>query len=343
MMHTTSTVAATLMNDTQNITLDRGWLITLRDMGIDPEDVLLRARLPLELLHRENSRLTVAEFFGLIDATDRVVNDPLLALRFGQAASPELFSPPIFAALCSPTLVVAVKRIATHKRLVAPISLTVEETGDGLLISWAWDDPTITSPRLLIGADLVFITQLARIATREPIKPHRVTSPVELLPSDAYADFFGVAPTIGLQQSITFTITDAYRPFLTASDDLWASFEPELKRRTSKLDARMTMIDKTSSILLECLPSGETALEQTAHRLGVSPRTLQRRLNEEGTTFRQLVKTTRQRLAQHYLTNTSLPYQEIAFLLGFDEPSSFFRAFHDWFGKTPDTARNGPR
>lgn len=342
MMHKTSTVAATLMNETQNITLDRGWLVTLRDLGIDPEDVLLRAQLPLEVLHRETSRLSIAEFFGLIDAADRVADDPLLALRFGQAASPELFSPPIFAALCSPTLVAAVKRIATHKRLVAPINLTVQETGDGLVINWAWDDPTITSPRLLVGADLVFITQLARIATREPIKPHRVTSPVELAPADAFADFFGVTPTIG-PQSITFTTTDAYRPFLTASDDLWASFEPELKRRTSKLDAQMTMIDKTNSILLECLPSGEAALEQTAHRLGVSPRTLQRRLNEEGATFRQLVKATRQRLAQHYLMNTSLPYQEIAFLLGFDEPSSFFRAFHAWSGKTPDAARNGAR
>ncbi len=331
------------MENTRDITLDRGWLVTLQDLGINATDVLLRAGLPLEVAHRESSRLTVTEFFALLNAAEHVADDPLLPLRFAQTASPETFSAPIFAALCSSTLAVALQRIATHKRLVAPVNLTVQEEPEGLVATWMWDDPTIRSPRQLVAMDLVFVTQLARIATREPIQPLRVSTPVELEPVEAYADFFGVAPVLGPQQSITFAASDAHRPFLTASNELWASFEPELKRKTNKLEAQRTMADRARSMLLECLPSGEATLQQTAHRLGVSPRTLQRRLNDEGVTFRQLVKATRHRLARHYLTNTLLSYREISFLLGFDEPSSFFRAFHDWSGQTPDSFRNAAR
>lgn len=331
------------MDDARDITLDRGSLITLRDLGIDPHDVLLRAGLPLEILHQETSRLTVGEYFALLEAGEELANDPLLPLRFAQAASPETFAPPIFAALCSSTLAVAIQRIATHKRLMAPIHVTAQETRDGLVVSWAWDDPTIRSPRLHLAMELVFIIHLARIATREPITPLRVTCPIELQPTIAYSDFFGVAPVVDPELSVTFSATDAHRPFLTASETLWASFEPELQRRTSKLDAQKSMADRTGSMLLECLPSGEATLQQTARRLGVSARTLQRRLTDEGVTFRHIVQTTRERLARHYLSNTALPHREISFLLGFDEPSSFFRAFHEWSGTTPESFRTTTR
>jgi AraC-like DNA-binding protein len=79
---------------------------------------------------------------------------------------------------------------------------------------------------------------------------------------------------------------------------------------------------------------------QDSARILVTP---QRRLTEEGATFRTVVQTTRERLARHYLSNTTLPHREISFLLGYDEPSSFFRAFHDWSGQTPETFRVAAR
>lgn len=327
------------MDDARDITLDRGWLIMLRDVGISAEDALRRTGLPMAILHQETSRLTVAEYFALAEAVDGLTGDPLLALKIGQAVTPEAFAPPVFAALCSSTLVSASARLAKHKRLMAPVAMTSDETADGLVVRWTWDDPTVQAPRFLMALDLAFLIQLARIATRERVEPLQVSCPVELEPSDAYLDFLGIRPTLGEAMSVTFSHADAHRPFLTASDALWTSFEPELQRRTSKLEIEQTMTDRTGSILLECLPSGEATLQQTARRLGVSARTLQRRLTDEGTTFRSIVQTTREKLARHYLANTTLPYREISFLLGFDEPSSFFRAFHDWSGQTPETFR----
>ena len=158
-------------------------------------------------------------------------------------------------------------------------------------------------------------------------------------PAEAYRAFFGVAPVVAPALSLSFSAEDAHQPFLTASEALWQTFEPELRRRVSKLEAQALMSVRTSSMLLECLPGGEATLQGTARRLGVSGRTLQRRLAEEGLSFRQVVQATRERLARHYLVNTHLSYGEVAFLIGFDEPSSFFRAFREWTGTTPESVR----
>lgn len=327
------------MTEPRDITLDRGWIIMVRDIGIDPRDALLRARLSTDLLNEESSRLTVSEHFRLLAAVEDLAQDPMLPFRLAGAASPESFSPPIFAALCSSTLSVAVSRIAAHKRLIAPMQVTHTESEEGFVVAWAWDDPTLQSPRLLIAMELIFMTQIARIATREPIQPLRVSCPIPLEPTRAFHDFFGVAPTVSEETSLTFRREDAHRPFLTASESLWKSFEPELQRRLSKLQTETPMAERTRSMLLECLPGGEATLDGTARRLGVSARTLQRRLADENVTFRALVQRTRERLARHYLVHTSVTYGEVAFLLGFDEASSFFRAFREWTGHTPEFVR----
>lgn len=75
----------------------------------------------------------------------------------------------------------------------------------------------------------------------------------------------------------------------------------------------------------------------------MSRRTLQRRLEDEGESFRSLSNGTREKLARHYLKHSTLTSGEIAFLLGFEEPNSFFRAFHEWTGQTPEAARQAMR
>ena len=61
------------------------------------------------------------------------------------------------------------------------------------------------------------------------------------------------------------------------------------------------------------------------------------------TSFEEVLRTTREQLARYYLTNTQLGYAEISFLIGFEEPSSFFRAFREWTGDTPESMRMASR
>ncbi|MDF5982204.1 helix-turn-helix transcriptional regulator [Pseudomonas aeruginosa] len=76
-----------------------------------------------------------------------------------------------------------------------------------------------------------------------------------------------------------------------------------------------------------------------AQALHLSQRTLQRRLQEEGTSYQQLLDDTRRDMAEQYLQQPGLTLLEVAYLLGFADPSNFFRAFRRWFGCTPNEYR----
>ena len=80
-------------------------------------------------------------------------------------------------------------------------------------------------------------------------------------------------------------------------------------------------------------------MEDIARKLGASKRTLQRQLRNEQTTFQAVLDKTREELALHYLRKTKLTGSEISYLLGFQDPNSFFRAFHNWTGQTTEQAR----
>ena len=72
-----------------------------------------------------------------------------------------------------------------------------------------------------------------------------------------------------------------------------------------------------------------------AKELGMSHRTLQRRITDEGSTFRQLLNETRHELVRQYLVNPAVEITEAAFLVGYEDPNSFYRAFRSWEGTTP--------
>jgi len=96
---------------------------------------------------------------------------------------------------------------------------------------------------------------------------------------------------------------------------------------------------KARQVLCRLLPQGEPKREVVAQTLHLSQRTLQRRLQEEGTSFQTLLDDTRRELAEQYLAQPSMTLLEIAYLLGFADPSNFFRAFRRWFDATPGEYR----
>jgi AraC-like DNA-binding protein len=96
---------------------------------------------------------------------------------------------------------------------------------------------------------------------------------------------------------------------------------------------------RVRAALHEALPSGLVAMESIARKLALSKRTLQRRIEAEGTSYQKILQETREALARHYLEKTALPVAEISLLLGFDEPNSFYRAFRQWTSTTPESVR----
>ena len=139
--------------------------------------------------------------------------------------------------------------------------------------------------------------------------------------------------------TVVFAAEDTQRPFLTANHGMWKFFEPALRQRLADLEKHASTVERVRSALLEALPAGELSMQAVCKKLGLSTRTLQRRLQEEGSSFQQTLDALRNSLAHHYLHNSSMSGAEISFLLGFEDPNSFVRAFQTWTGSTPQAVR----
>jgi AraC-like DNA-binding protein len=316
--------------------------ILLKDIGIRPENVLRRAGLSDGLFNQSTATLSTNEWFEFWRGLEAEARNPLLPLMIGQAISFETFDPALFAAMCSPNLNTALARIGLYKKLYAPVEIQLTLCDEGTLLEFRWLDSPVPPPDVAIFTELVLFVQLARLATREKIRPNKVLSPVLPEQDEPYAGYFGVRIRRGTHPALLFSANDVQRPFLTANHDFWNFFEPELRRQLTELDNSATASDRTHAALLRLLPAGDSSMESLCGKLGMSKRTLQRRLRENGETYQAVLNRTRSRLASHYLKNPDLSGAEISFLLGFKDPNSFFRAFRSWTGKTPRQLRDFP-
>lgn len=319
--------------------LDATWRTLLRDLGVVPAHVLRRAGLPDDLLQQPSVRLAPEVYYRLWDSIETETGDPLFPIRLCEAVRSESFSPPLFAALCSPNLLAATQRIARYKTLFAPMRFDVAAARNVVQVELTWLDAPLSPPVSLVTMELLFCVTLARMGTREPVRPVEVTTTVLPSPLAPYEAFLGARLQRGAKHRIVFTTADATRPFLTSNEHLWAAFEPELRQRLADLDASVTTAKRVRAALLEGLPSGLVTMGAIARKLAMSKRTLQRHIEAEGTSYQQILRETREALARHYLEKTALPATQIAFLLGFDEPNSFYRAFRAWTRTTPGSVR----
>lgn len=329
------------MNPPAEYSLYTGWRVILTDIGLNPADVLKKARLPSDLLRRERVSLLADDYFRFWLALEELAADPLLALKIGESIAVEAFDPLIFAALCSADLVAAVKRIGLFKKLLGPMALYSRESEGETTVEVEWLGANPNPPVVLVVMELVFVVRLARLATRSPMRPLRVTTATPPKPAKPYKEYFGVSLEQAARHTVTFRAEDAHRPFLTASEQMWNFFEPELRARLSDLNGQTDIGQKVRAALVELLPAGQATIEAASKQLGVSPRTLQRQLGEAGKSFRALLDATRTDLALHYLRTSSLSCAEIAYLLGYNDPNSFSRAFRSWTGRTPESERQG--
>ncbi|MEM7274171.1 MAG: AraC family transcriptional regulator ligand-binding domain-containing protein [Actinomycetota bacterium] len=311
----------------------------LADMGLSPTAVMRRAGLRSDLLSGGPVWLSQDEFFSLWRALEIEANHPNLPLLIGQTVSPEVFAPPLFAAMMSPDLNTAAKRIAVYKRLIGPLRVEVDIATDQTTISFEWPEGA-DPPMSLVLTELLFWVELARLGTRVRVEPIRLTAFEAPVDAEAYRDVLGVEIEQAAASSVTLAAADAKRPFLTANESIWDWFEPQLRRRLRDVEFDAAPSERVRAVLLELLPVGRTTVAEAAAELAVSPRTLHRQLKAEGVSFQHILNTTREQLARHYLRDPALSAPDIAFLLGYGETSSFYRAFQNWTGETPEQVRS---
>lgn len=320
--------------------LEGFWQLPLQLFELSEQDVLRHAGLPLDLFHQQAPIVTGDDIYRIAIAIDEIkADDPTLLLRYMQTMTLDAFSPVTFACLCSPDLNTAAKRIAQYKPLVGPGRLRIDQTNDYTNITIGQKVGYPPLPRFLVLYNLLSLVRIARTATRAHIIPVSIALTVDVAAIDQYEAYFGVPIQPGDSNTVVFSAEDAQRPFLSPNPVMWSIFEPELQKRMAIATQANDMTAQVRACLNEMLASGQIAIDDVAARLSISPRTLQRRLRDEATSFQEILSQLRQELAYYYLLQSDYTSQQIAFLLGYEEPRSFFRAFRAWTGQTPAAIR----
>lgn len=139
---------------------------------------------------------------------------------------------------------------------------------------------------------------------------------------------------------IVFSITDAQTPVIGYNKELNAIFRNLLEAEMAKQSNGVTFTSEVRQMILKHFQFAFPQLEEIATHMHITPRTLQRKLQEENTSFRLLSDLIKQELAHSLLNNKKLSIAQIAYKLGYAEPSTFQRAFRQWTGKSPNAFRH---
>ncbi len=298
--------------------------------------LLRRAGLPAGFFQQGKIYATTAELFALWRAIGDMSADPAIGLKFGAEPRLERYHPTAIAAVCSRSFRDALQRMARYKQLTCPEEIRVHTARDEASVEFFYLEAEDVQPDVLVDMCLSWILSIARRGADGQVTPLRLelTRPVQN--RELLETHFGCRVRFKAgRNALVFRSSDLDRPFVTHNEDLLAAIGAQLE---TELQARKTSADVGEQVkhtLKRSLAGKRPTLQHIARELGMSARTLQRRLTDAGITFQQLVEDTRRELARHYLKQSTVELNEAAYLLGYEDANSFFRAFHLWEGTSP--------
>lgn len=215
--------------------------------------------------------------------------------------------------------------------------------GDGLHLRERRDDPRLGSV-LISDYTMLVALRLLSLVSDAPVPVLSVRSRRPTLPAHErriYEREFGA--TIHTGAPFAELVLDAaflHLPLKKADAELQRYFHEVLERALPPPIEEPAIVASLRAVLRARLREGQPALGDVARALGIGSRTLQRRLGAEGTTYQQVLDETLKALAEGYLKQQQLSLAEVAWLLGYVEQASFFRAFRRWYGMTPQEFRH---
>ena len=308
----------------------------LEELGLSTAVVLRQAGLPLGLFDQEKILVTTDEMFALYRGISEISRDPAIGIKLGTEERVERYDPIAIAALYTRSFRDALQRLARYKQLTCPEEIHVVERRDECVVQFIWLLADQEEPSLLIDACFAWVVAIGRRGTGLPVNPKRIEFQRAEMHRKMHEAHFRCPVKFKAKHNVlVFSKADVDRPFLTHNADLLAMVAPQLEAELTQQLAQKTVGEQVKGILKKLLAGQRPALQDVARELRMSTRTLQRRLTDEDATFQQLMEDARRELAQHYLLHSSLELNQTAYLLGYEDANSFFRAFHNWEGTSP--------
>jgi len=311
----------------------------LRQLGFAPQDVARKARLPLTII--TEPAVTTAQYFAIWQAYSDLVGDTAIGIiQLATAFETAKYPPTVLATYHARDYRDALYRMARYKQLCPPESLRISEAGEHCTIELDWLNTQQPGPPMLVGITLACLLELGRRGTGQPLTARSVEFSHAMGDVQALEAFFGCRIRIGAKcNRLMLHRRDLDRPFVSYNEDLLEILTPALDRSLDEQQCSRSITELVKWIMKRSLTGGRPDIQAVAKELGMSERTLQRRLTDEKTSFKHLLTQARHELAREYLADPSLEIKEVAFLLGYDNQNSFYRAFRLWEGDTPSNWR----
>jgi AraC-like DNA-binding protein len=313
--------------------------------GAKRERLLARIPVAPELLSDADARIPLEAYYAGLEVAVDELSDPFLGLHYIASVDPSALGALGFLALASPTAGAALERIFRyHAWLSDGEVFAMDVVGEEARFRYVPHGPPRRAHAQcaeMYVADC-FIG-LAR-ATGAPIAARSLElAHVPHGPRSEYERHLGCVPEFGAPRyAWSFSADVLARPMLGSDPALERFLERQVSASARAFASAGPVAEQARRALAESLPEGGLSVAALARRLRMSARTLQRRLMNENTSRALLLDELRRMRAEVYL-EMGLPIAEVSYLVGFAEPSVFFRAFKRWTGETPADYRGRSR
>lgn len=315
-----------------------GYADLVRELGADPEPLLARFHISPGVEHQDEAFVPLVEFIRLLEVTASELDCPDFGLRLSRWQGLGILGPLAVIARNSDTVQQALDSIAQYLYVHSPaltLAIARGESPETLRFTYAVAEIDLSDLRQGYELSMGNAVGILRLLSGTQTGPSLVSFlHGQLGPSAAYAEALGCEvrfdePWCGFEIDVDL----AARPIDSA--------DPETRRIATKyleanyLPTTVSLADRVAELTRRLLPTGHCTADAVADQLRLHPRTLQRRLADEGVRFQDVLDTQRRDLAAHYLAEPMLQLNQIARLLGYAEQSTLNRSFRRWFGTTP--------
>jgi AraC-like DNA-binding protein len=312
-------------------------------LGQDPVALCRRHGLPPALLEDPQASIPLEAVVAGLEELLALTRHPSLGLLLAERGSREVYHTPGLILLASECLRAGLQRAFQYQRLWGDGERFALQSGSqlaraepGLAVSFAIPGPRRPGYAILEVCALAETARAVRgLTLRNQELPLAVGLPSSSDDPTALEQYFGIRPELGVPRAFCLWSEEVMDvPLHTAHTLFRTVFESQAQAELAALPAVDDLLARVSSEIRRGLVRGHFALADSAQALGLSSRTLERRLVERGSHYRDLVDGIRRDTARRLLSEQR-PIDDVAVLLGYAERASFHRACVRWFGQTP--------
>jgi AraC-like DNA-binding protein len=305
----------------------------MRNAGLPAEQVLMGAGVGLNHLEA-NARTPSAAQIAFWQSAEAVSKNPHIGLHLGEHLPLYRGQVLEYLFLSSSTFGEGLKRVLAYQRLISDmLQAQLVVTDDECYLANMLNDGAYRHTTECI---MVAVLRFFRFVSESQFQPLMIYfTHTEGANAEEYERVYGCPVVLGAEEIRVYFKPEVLNTRIWQAEPELLRFHEQLAHEKLQELARFDLVTEVRRAIGESLESGNTSLETVAKRLSVAPRRLRSQLAEAGSSFNQVLADYRCRLAKRLLAHTSESIEQIVYLTGFSEPSTFYRAFKRWTNLTP--------